>query len=61
MFFDDEISTQVFAAEPYASRGEREQFNDSDGIFDPALLLTLSEEADGYLGLITFDLIRVEA
>ena len=61
LFFDDEFSTQVFTAEPYASHGERGQFNDSDGIFDPATLLTLSEEGDGYLGLITFDLLRVEA
>ena len=28
-------------------------FNDTDGIFDPALILTLSQPDDGYLGLIT--------
>ena len=61
LFFDDEVSSKVFTSEPYASQGEGRQFNDSDGIFDPALLLTLSEEGDGYLGLITFDLVRVEA
>jgi hypothetical protein len=61
LFFDDEVSTSVFAAEPYAAHGERRDFNASDGIFDPALLLALSEEGDGYLGLITLDLVRVEA
>ena len=31
----------------------RDQFNDTDGIFDDRLSLTLSKDDDGYLGLIT--------
>jgi hypothetical protein len=61
LFFEDAITTAVLAAEPYAAHGERRTSNDSDGIFDPATMLTLSEEGDGYVGLITFDLVRVEA
>ena len=54
-YFDDDVSTAVFKDEPYASRGERDQFNDSDGIYSEATLLKLSEESDGYLGLISVD------
>jgi Dioxygenase len=39
----------------YDSRGERHQRNDSDGIFDPALVLGLSQEGDRYVGTISFD------
>jgi protocatechuate 3,4-dioxygenase beta subunit len=55
LFFDDAVTDRVFAAAPYASRGEREQRNDSDGIFDPAVLLDLSREGSGYVGTISFD------
>ena len=39
-------------------RGERSQRNDSDGIFDDSLLLTLERSGDGYLGLMNFDVAR---
>jgi protocatechuate 3,4-dioxygenase beta subunit len=55
LYFDDAVSDRVFADEPYASRGERDQRNDTDGIFDDALLLDLSREGDGYVGAISFD------
>ena len=55
LFFDDAVSDRVFARAPYDSRGERDQRNDSDGIFDPALVLDLSQEDDGYAGTISFD------
>jgi protocatechuate 3,4-dioxygenase beta subunit len=55
LFFDDAVSDRVFARPPYAARGEREQRNDTDGIFDPALVLDLSPEGDGYAGTISFD------
>jgi protocatechuate 3,4-dioxygenase beta subunit len=44
-----------YASAPYAARGQRSQLNDSDGIYDRSLLLTLSDDRDGYLGLINFD------
>ena len=55
LYFDDAVSDRVFRAEPYASRGARDQLNTSDGIFDDSLLLTLEQSSDGYLGLMTFD------
>jgi protocatechuate 3,4-dioxygenase beta subunit len=54
-YFDDEFSTKVFEGDAYASAAGRDAFNDSDGIYDPSLELTLSDEDDGYLGLITLD------
>jgi hypothetical protein len=37
------------------SRGERDVRNADDGIFDDALLLDLTQEGDGYVGTISFD------
>jgi protocatechuate 3,4-dioxygenase beta subunit len=55
-YFDDEVSTRVFEGDDaYASAAGRDAFNDSDGIYDRNLELTLSDEGDGYLGLITLD------
>jgi protocatechuate 3,4-dioxygenase beta subunit len=54
-YFDDEFSTKVFEGDAYASAAGRDAFNDNDGIFDRSLELTLSDEPDGYLGLITVD------
>jgi protocatechuate 3,4-dioxygenase beta subunit len=55
LYFDDAVSDRVFAAQPYADQGEREQRNDSDGIFDESLVLTLERAGEGYLGLMNFD------
>jgi protocatechuate 3,4-dioxygenase beta subunit len=55
LFFDDDVSARVYEREPYRSHGERDQFNDSDGLFDEALLLELSREGDAYVGTISFD------
>ena len=54
-YFDDEFSTKVFEGDAYESAAGRDAFNDSDGIYDPSLELTLSDEDDGHLGLITVD------
>lgn len=58
LFFDEGITDAVYTAEPYASNGGRDTFNDTDGIFDQRLILTLSEEGDGYLGVITLGVDR---
>jgi protocatechuate 3,4-dioxygenase beta subunit len=55
LFFDDDFTAGISGREPYASDGGRDTFNDDDSIFDDALLLTLSERSDEYLGLITLD------
>ena len=58
LYFDDAVSDRVYEADPYASQGDRSQRNDSDGIFDDSLLLTLERSGKGYLGLMNFDVSR---
>jgi len=56
-FFDDTLTDQVHAEEPYASKGVRTLRNDGDGIYRDGgdqLLLTVNKTDDGYLG--TFDI-----
>ena len=51
LFFDDALSDQVFAEEPYAGKGERTIRNADDGIFQQGgsqLLLEVSQDASGY-------------
>ena len=54
-YFDDAVTARVFVDDPYPSESGRDGFNASDGLYDQSLELTLSEEGDGYLGLITLD------
>ena len=54
-YFDDTVSAHVFVDDPYPGESNRDDFNNSDGLYDSDLELTLSEESDGYLGLITLD------
>jgi protocatechuate 3,4-dioxygenase beta subunit len=55
LYFDDAVTDKVFAGNPYSGQGERDQRNDSDGIFDPSLVMTLKPDGDGYRGMMTFD------
>jgi protocatechuate 3,4-dioxygenase beta subunit len=55
LYFDEDITASVYERDPYASRPGRDVFNDIDGIFDESLVLRLSREGDGRLGLISFD------
>jgi protocatechuate 3,4-dioxygenase beta subunit len=59
-FFDEATTAAVYAAEPYSATGTPDTTNATDGIFDPSLVLSLSEEPgdEGRLGLITHDLER---
>ena len=56
-FFDEAVTERVYAKSPYADDPAR-QSNVTDGIFDDRLILTLSEEDDGLLGLINLDVQR---
>jgi protocatechuate 3,4-dioxygenase beta subunit len=48
LYFDDSLSDQVFAVEPYAAKGERGTRNENDGIFvEGGDQLTLPVEPDG--------------
>jgi protocatechuate 3,4-dioxygenase beta subunit len=52
-YFDDEVSSAVYAAAPYNTRSGRQERNADDGIFSDETVLTLSKDGSGYLGLIT--------
>jgi protocatechuate 3,4-dioxygenase beta subunit len=54
LYFDEDVTTTVYESEPYSSDTGRDTFNENDGIFDAANILTLSQDGDGYLGVITF-------
>jgi protocatechuate 3,4-dioxygenase beta subunit len=57
LFFDDSLTDQVHAAQPYVSKGQRDLRNSQDGIYNQGgsqLVLDVSETADGYAA--TFDI-----
>ena len=54
MYFDEAVTDAVYANDPYAEHAGRDTFNDSDGIFDAGLVMTLAEDRGGYLGVMTF-------
>ena len=55
LYFDDAVSTAVYDSGAPYKPNEGRVTNDADGIFDESLVLDLSEEGDGYLGVISFD------
>jgi protocatechuate 3,4-dioxygenase beta subunit len=57
LFFDDALSTRVFAQAPYASKGKRDMMNADDGIYREGgkqLMLAVADAKPGYAA--TFDL-----
>jgi protocatechuate 3,4-dioxygenase beta subunit len=57
-YFDDDFSDRVFSLEPYASDTGRDAYNDTDGLYEEDLELTLSRQGDAHLSLITLDVTR---
>ncbi len=59
-FFDDALTDQVHALEPYASKGQRDTRNSNDNIFSGGgeqLLLNLQGgTTNGYIGLMSIGL-----
>jgi protocatechuate 3,4-dioxygenase beta subunit len=59
-FFDDALSDQVFAQEPYASKGERNMRNADDNIYsnggDQLLLAVTGDNANDYAAAINIGL-----
>lgn len=59
LYFNDAITEQVYAQEPYASKGQRTQNNAEDGIFRSGgeqLLLTLAKSSQGYTAALDIGL-----
>jgi hypothetical protein len=54
MMFDEEPNSTVYEAEPYPAHTGRDTFNDNDAIYDQSMLMTVTGEDDGYLGVIVF-------
>ncbi len=57
LFFDDALSTRVFAQAPYASKGKRDMMNADDGIYrggGTELMLAVADAPPGYGA--TFDI-----
>jgi protocatechuate 3,4-dioxygenase beta subunit len=54
LFFDDALSDQVFARQPYAAKGARGVRNSNDNIFNDQLVLTMAPSGQGYVA--AFDL-----
>ncbi len=60
-YFDEAISEQVYAQAPYNQHAGRDTFNDTDGIINSGgqpPMLTLSQEGEGWLGVITVGVTR---
>ena len=59
LFFDDDVSRQVYAAEPYSSKGTQDVENERDGIYgqsDGTTLLDAKPSGDGYAALFSIAL-----
>ncbi|HEV7366667.1 MAG TPA: intradiol ring-cleavage dioxygenase [Gemmatimonadales bacterium] len=53
LFFDDALTDQVHAQQPYAAKGQRTLRNSGDGIYNQGgsqLVLSLAQASDGYEG-----------
>jgi len=54
LFFDDSLTDQVHAQQPYASKGQRDLRNSGDGIYNQGgsqLVLNVTQTADGYAAI----------
>jgi protocatechuate 3,4-dioxygenase beta subunit len=51
-YFDEAVTATVYQQPPYASDTGRDTTNETDGLFLADTVLTLSQEGDGYLGLL---------
>jgi protocatechuate 3,4-dioxygenase beta subunit len=56
LYFDEKVTSAVYAAQPYASDTGRDTFNNNDGIFNDETILAVSKDGTGYVGAINLDL-----
>jgi protocatechuate 3,4-dioxygenase beta subunit len=48
LFFEEALSDQIYTQEPYASKGQRDQSNSTDAIYNDLLLLDVEQTSEGY-------------
>ena len=57
VFFDEQVTAEVYKSEPYSAHGEADTSHDADGIYAQAggsrATMRLTREGDGYRGTIT--------
>ena len=53
LYFDEATTARVYTAAPYSANPGPDTSNSDDGIYRSETTLTLSQDGDGYLGLIT--------
>ncbi|MGW4896972.1 hypothetical protein ACWEQL_32645 [Kitasatospora sp. NPDC004240] len=53
LMMDETLNAAVFTQQPYAAHTGRDTFNDGDGIYRPSMLLRITEDGDGHLGVIS--------
>jgi protocatechuate 3,4-dioxygenase beta subunit len=58
LYFDENITSAVYSRTPYSVHSGRDRFNKDDSIFDPALIMTLRQENDGYLGIMSVNVAK---
>jgi protocatechuate 3,4-dioxygenase beta subunit len=54
VMFDEKLNSAVMGKAPYAEHTGRDTFNDDDTIYKDGMLMKVTEEDDGYLGVIVF-------
>ncbi|MEQ4723591.1 hypothetical protein [Nonomuraea sp. B19D2] len=54
LMFDESLNSKVMAMSPYSGHSGRDTFNDNDNIYDDSMLMKVTKEDDGYLGVIVF-------
>ena len=58
LFTTREFDDKVYAGAPYSEDTGRDTFNDTDSIYEDGLELSLTDDGDGVLGVMTFDVRR---
>ena len=57
LYFPEDANDGVYALEPYASDAGRTTTNDRDGIFDESMVMTVSPDGEGYLAVMTINVL----
>jgi len=55
LYFDEAVTERVYARSPYLEQGERDSFNRDDRSFEESLVMTIREDGDEYLGIMSMN------